>query len=112
MEKIQLKAFDRRRNRNLWFHFCYIPADLWSKYHYLTKANNLDAQIKVWLKQDFDLDIEYMDDIYEAKECIKKLYSETYPEVYLPGDGDRQGWTRVWLAAKITELLEGNHEQV
>jgi hypothetical protein len=47
-----------------------------------------------------------MDDIYEAKEYIKKLYSETYPEVYLHGEGDRQGWTRVWLTDKIKRLLE------
>lgn len=105
MEKIQLKAFDRRRNQNSWFHFCYIPEDLWEKYHYITKANNLDAQIKEWLKQDFGFEIEYMDDIYEAKEYIKKVYSEIYPEVYLHGDGDRQGWTRVWLTDKLKKLI-------
>lgn len=106
MEKIQLKAFDRRRNQNSWFHFCYIPKDLWKQYNYITKANNMDAQIKEWLKQDFGFTIEYMDDIYEAKEYIKKLYSKAYPDVYLPGEGDRQGWTRVWLTDKIKRLLE------
>ena len=108
MEKIQLKAFDRRRNRNSWFHFCYIPKELWEKYNYVTKATNLDAQIKEWLKQDFSFEVEYMDDIYEAKEYIKKLYSEVYPEVYLDGEGDRQGWTRVWLTNKLKTLLEEN----
>lgn len=106
MEKIQLKAFDRRRNQNSWFHFCYIAKDLWKRYNYVTKANNMDALVKEWLKQDFNLTIEYMEDIYEAKERIKELYSRAYPEVYLPGDSDRQGWTRVWLTNKLKELLE------
>lgn len=106
MEKIQIRAFDRRRNQNFWFHFCYIPKELWEKYQYVFHTNNMDAQIKAWLKQDFDLDVTYMDDIYEAKERIKALYAEVYPDVYLPGEGDRQGWTRVWLTAKITKLLE------
>lgn len=66
----------------------------------------MDAQIKAWLKQDFDFKIEYMEDIYEAKEHIKRRYAEIYPDVYLANDGDRQGWTRVWLADKINKLTE------
>ena len=65
----------------MWFHFCYIPKALWEKYHYVTRANNLDIQIKEWLQQDFNCVVEYMDDIYEAKECIKQLYAKLYPEV-------------------------------
>lgn len=110
MEKIQIKAFDRRRNQNCWFHFCYIPTNLWREYTQAFKTNNVDAQIKLWLKEDFGLTVEYMDDIYEAKESIKKVYAEAYPEVYLHGDGDRQGWARVWLSEKIKRLLEENHE--
>lgn len=106
MEKIQLKAFDRRRNQNAWFHFCYISKSLWLKYKERFQVVNLDAQIKEWLKQDFDFDVEYVEDIYEAKEHIKKLYAEVYPEVYLANEGDRQGWTRVWLTAKINKILE------
>ena len=110
MEKIQLKAFDRRRNQNFWFHFCYLPHDVWLKYREVFQEDtNLDAQIKAWLKQDFDFEIEYMEDVYEAKEHIKRLYAEVYPEVYLPTEGDRQGWARVWLTAKINKLLEEHH---
>lgn len=106
MEKIQIRAFDRRRNQNSWFHFCYVPKDVWERYREYSLASNLDAQVKAWLKQDFNLDIVYMDDIYEAKELIKKLYAEAYPHLYLQGDSDRQGWTRVWLTEKINKLLE------
>lgn len=106
MEKIQLKAFDRRRNQNFWFHFCYIPKDIWLKYKNKFNIPNLDAQIKAWLKQDFDFEVVYMDDIYEAKDQIKKLYAEVYPEVFLENEGDRQGWTRVWLTQKIKHALE------
>lgn len=109
MEKIQLRAFDRRRNQCVWFHFCYLPDEVWEKCAQL-KLTNLDAQIKVWLKQDFNFDVANMEDIYEAKELIKKLYAEVYPDVYLPGGGDRQGWTRVWLTGKINKWLEDmNH---
>lgn len=110
MEKIQLKAFDGRRNQNFWFHFCYIADDLWKRYRDTFHVRNMDAQIKVWLEQDFDLEIECMEDVSKAKECIKKLYSEVYPEIYTPSDSDRQGWCRVWLTNKVTQLLGDCHE--
>ena len=109
MEKIQLKAFDRRRNQNFWFHFCYLPEDIWVKYRQIAPGN-MDAQIKAWLKQDFDLDIINMEDVYTAKDLIKQVYAEAYPEVFLQNEGDRQGWTRVWLTGKIKRLLEETHE--
>lgn len=109
MEKIQLKAFDRRRNQNVWFHFCYIPKEVCAKYKAKVKTANMDAQIKAWLKQDFDFEITHMEDIYEAKEHIKKMYAKAYPDVFLNSEGDRQGWTRVWLTTKITQLLEENN---
>lgn len=106
MRKIQLRLFDGRRNQNFWFHFCYVPKDLWMKYAEKFKVTNLDAQVKAWIKQDFDFDVVYMDDIYQAKERIKKLYAEVYPDVFLNSDGDRQGWARVWLTDKIKHALE------
>ena len=108
MEKIQLKAFDRRRNQQCWFHFCYLPTDTCMPYKSKFKSTNMDALIKSWLKQDFDLDVVNMEDVYTAKELIKKLYAEVYPEVFLESEGDRQGWTRVWLTNKIKHLLEVN----
>ena len=105
MEKIQLRAFDRRRNQNFWFHFCYIPKAVWLRYKERFQVANLDAQVKAWLKQDFDFEVEYMEDIYEAKEHIKKLYAKVYPDVYLDNEGDRQGWARVWLTEKINNIL-------
>lgn len=110
MEKIQLKAFDGRRNQNFWFHFCYIADEVWARYTAQYPSNNMDNQVKYWLKQDFDFDVTTMEDVYYAKDLIKKLYAEVYPDVYLPGVGDRQGWTRVWLTAKINKLLEEHHE--
>ena len=106
MEKIQIKAFDRRRNQNFWFHFCYISDEVWARYQEVFPSPNMDAQVKEWLKHDFNLDVEDMEDVYKAKDCIKQIYAEAYPEVYLHGEGDRQGWTRVWLTAKINRLLE------
>jgi hypothetical protein len=105
MEKIQLKAFDARRNQNFWFHFCYIPQDVWALYKQIAPGN-MDAQIKAWIKQDFNFDIVTADDVYKAKELIKGIYAEAYPEVFLQNEGDRQGWTRVWLTQKIKRLLE------
>lgn len=106
MKKIQLKAFDRRRNQNSWFHFCYISDDLWKEYTSVTGVNNIDSQVKMWLKQDFNFEIKYVEDIYEARDLIKKLYADMYPNLYLDSEGDRQGWSRVWLTAKINDLLE------
>ena len=108
MEKIQLKAFDRRRNQQCWFHFCYLPPEACIPYKNRFKTMNMDSLIKSWLKQDFGLDVVDMEDVYTAKEHIKKLYAEVYPEVYLENEGDRQGWTRVWLTNKIKHLLEVN----
>lgn len=110
MEKIQIRAFDRRRNQNFWFHFCYVTEDLWNRYKTKFRVTNIDSQLKEWLKQDFDLDIYYLEDVYEAKERIKQKYSVLYPEVFIKNESDRQGWSRVWLTSKITELLEDNHE--
>lgn len=111
MEKIMVKLFDRRRNQKIWFHFCYLPDFVWEKYHTKYPAKlNLDAEIKEWIKQDFDVEMEYVDDIYEAKERIKDKYSATYPAVFLKSESDRQGWSRVWLTEKINNLLEENNE--
>ena len=106
MEKIQLKAFDGRRNQLCWFHFCYLPTEVCMPYKSKFKTINMDSLIKSWVKQDFDFEIVNMEDVYTAKELIKKLYAEMYPEVYLENAGDRQGWTRVWLTNKIKHLLE------
>lgn len=106
MRKIQLKLFDGRRNQNFWFHFCYIPIDIWEQYQSKYKVNNMDVQIKEWLKQDFNLEVVHMTDLAKAKDCIKQLYAKTYPEVFLDTEGDRQGWARVWLTEKIKTLLE------
>lgn len=72
------------------------------------KTYNMDALIKAWLKQDFNFEVIYMEDIYEAKELIKQKYSKMYPEVFIANEGDRQGWSRVWLAEKVKTLLEVN----
>lgn len=109
MRKIQLKLFDGRRNQNFWFHFCYIPMDIWEKYQSKYKVNNMDVQIKEWIKQDFGFDVTHMIDLDKAKDCIKKKYAKAYPQVFLQADSDRQGWTRVWLTEKIKTLLEENN---
>lgn len=104
MEKIQIKAFDRRRNQNFWFHFCYLTDDVWAKYK-AKSSGNMDDLVKAWLLEDFGFEVVTMEDVYTAKDLIKKVYAEAYPEVYLHAEGDRQGWTRVWLTSKITKLL-------
>ena len=109
MRKIQLTLFDGRRNQNYWFHFCYIPMDIWEQYQSKYKVNNMDVQIKEWIKQDFGLDVTHMMDLDKAKDYIKKKYAEAYPQVFLQADSDRQGWTRVWLTEKIKTLLEENN---
>lgn len=106
MKKIQIKLFDGRRNQNFWFHFCYIPEDVWFKYTDRYRVNNIDSQIKAWIKQDFDFEVKHMNDLEKVKSFIKKLYAEVYPEVFLDSEGDRQGWTRVWLTEKIKHMLE------
>lgn len=106
MKKIQLRAFDRRRNQNFWFHFCYIPKELWEQYKSKFNVLNMDNHIKEWLKQDFGFELIYMEDIYEAKELIKQKYSKMYPDVFIANEGDRQGWSRVWLAEKVKKMLE------
>lgn len=109
MEKIIVKAFDRRRNQIFWFHFCYLPKDLWNKCRDILNTKNLDTQIKEWVKQDFNFDINTMEDVYEAKDLIKQHCAECYPEIFLDNEGDRQGWARVWLTAKLIRMLEDNH---
>lgn len=109
MRKIQLRLFDNRRNQNFWFHFCYIPKELWEKYQEIFKVNNMDAQVKEWLKQDFGLEVARMSDLSVAKNCIKDMYAKSHPDIFLSGESDRQGWTRVWLSNKIKTLLEENN---
>ena len=106
MRKIQLKLFDVRRNQNFWFHFCYIPQELWKQYQNKYKVNNMDVQVKDWIKQDFGFEVTHMEDIQKAKDAIKEKYSQMYPQVFLGSESDRQGWARVWLTEKITKLLE------
>ena len=106
MKKIQLRLFDPSRNQNFWFHFCYIESSLWEKYKSTYNVLNLDSQVKDWLMEDFRFEAINMEDIYLAKDLIKRMYAEAYPDVFLPNDGDRQGWTRVWLTAKLKKLLE------
>ena len=93
-----------------WFHFCYLPDDVWKKYREHFPNTHIDTQVKAWIYQDFNLKMLSMEDVYTAKDLIKKLYAEVYPDVYLPGClGDRQGWSRVWLTGKITSALEAQH---
>lgn len=66
----------------------------------------MDTQVKEWLEQDFGLKVTHMEDINAAKDSIKNLYSEAHPDIFLDTEGDRQGWTRVWLSGKIKKLLE------
>ena len=108
MKKIQLRLFDAKRNQNYWFHFCYIPEYIWGKYQSKFHVNNMDTTIKTWIKEDFELEVIRMEDIYEVKERIKKIYGQLHPDIFLEGDSDRQGWTRVWLCAKMKKLLEDN----
>lgn len=105
MEKIQIKAFDRRRNQNIWVHFCYIADDIWTAYQNAFGKVNMDSQVKTWLKEEFDFEIATIEDVYKAKDLIKQVYATTYPDVYLHTEGDRQGWTRVWLTGKINNML-------
>jgi hypothetical protein len=109
VKKIQLRLFDGRRNQNFWFHFCYIPRELWIQCKDTLGIANLDSQVKLWINQDFGLDIVHMDDMYKVKQCIKDMYSKRYPEVFLDSDSDRQGWVRVWLTEKIKAMLEENN---
>ena len=106
MEKIQIRVFDTRKKQYYWMHFCYLQNSYASRYRQKTFSTNMDAHIKAWLKQDFGLDVVTMDDVYKAKELIKKRYAELYPDVFLENEGDRQGWSRVWLTEKINKLLE------
>lgn len=110
MRKIQIKLFDERRNQNFWFHFCYLSDELWEQYQGVFKSNNMDTQIKEFIKQDFGLSVANMADVNQAKDMIKSLYAESHPDIFLAGKGDRQGWTRVWLSSKIKRLLEEKNE--
>ena len=109
MKKIQVKLFDNRRNQNFWFHFCYVSKDLWEEFREVFKVNNIDTQVKEWLKQDFGIEISRIDDLSTAKDCIKSVYAKSYPDIFLSGESDRQGWTRVWLSNKMKTLLEENN---
>lgn len=109
MKKIQLRLFDGRRNQNFWFHFCYIPKDLWVKCKDVLGITNLDSYVKLWIQQDFGLELIHLADIYKVKQAIKEVYSKRYPEIFLENEGDRQGWVRVWLVEKIKTLLEENN---
>ena len=106
MKKIQLRLFDGRRNQNFWFHFCYIPRELWVKCREVLGIQNLDTTIKLWIKRDFGITVVHMNDLYEVKKAIKDKYSKLYPTIYLESESDRQGWIRVWLTENIEALLE------
>lgn len=106
MKKIQIRLFDRRRNQNFWFHFCYIPEDLWTQYQEKFKILNMDLHLKVWLNEDFGITVTHMEDLSVVKECVKNKYSKEYPNIFLESESDRQGWTRVWLTEKIKQALE------
>jgi hypothetical protein len=109
MKKIHIKLFDGRRNQNFWFHFCYIQRELWDEFKERFKVGNMDAQIKLWIAQDFGLVVLHMNDLHEVKNLIKERYSELYPDIYLESEGDRQGWVRVWLTDKMKRMLEENN---
>ena len=106
MKKILIRLFDRRRNQNFWFHFCYIPQDLWAQYQEKFNIMNIDLPIKEWLKEDFGIKVTHMEDLGIVKECVKNKYSKEYPDIFLESESDRQGWTRVWLTEKIRQALE------
>ena len=80
--------------------------NLWEKYQSKFQVLNMDNHIKEWIKQDFGYDMITMEDMVKAKNSIKSIYAEQYPDIYLDSEGDRQGWVRVWLSDKITKLLE------
>ena len=80
---------------------------------YQDKVNckNMDAQVKQWLLEDFNITLVTLEDLYPAKEQIKKKYAELYKDVFLESESDRQGWTRVWLSEKIRKFVEENNTE-
>ena len=89
----------------VWRHFCYVPTDLVAEYE--KSGSKLSDAIIKWAKEDTGISICSLDTLKTAKNNIKALYKEKYPDMYLEGETDSQGWARLWVIEHIKEEI--NH---
>lgn len=98
LRKIQIKL-----NNGDWTDFCYAVKCVTEEF----SNSALQPLIQKWAKTDFGLyPVDTREALMELKTRILQVYRAKYPELYLTGNIDVQGWTRVWLTEHIKKEQE------
>lgn len=109
LKKIQIKVIDSTTDKVTWEHIAYASAELYDKFLKEMGCSREDyaKYISKWAYQDFNYktNMAYKQDIAVLKNIIRERYREVYPNIFIDGNTDRQGWTRTWLTKKMEQEL-------
>lgn len=108
--KFLLKVLDEDKDRLVWEHLCYAPADLYLEYlkKFHLERNEMGEAIAHWAREDFNFDLPMTTakDIAILRALVLDKYKSAYPHlVRSPQHTDRQGWIRVWVSTHMEKDL-------
>lgn len=94
----------------VWRHFCYVPTELLNKYK--KTGVELSDKILSWANLDTGIGIADLDSLKAAKDRIRALYKQKYPDLYMENEIDKQGWNRLWVIEHIREELKNEQNTI
>lgn len=110
--KYQVKIQGGRSGSQLkWAHLGYISDELKERFDKNKNKKGWDNNrwVEKWAWEDFELmQIHKTENFELLKNKIQDMYKRIYPEIYVstgPSGMDRQGWSRVWVTAKMMREL-------
>jgi hypothetical protein len=93
------------KGQKVWRHFCYAPSALVLQFENTVHKKLSDAVLE-WAERDAGIAVTDSKSLKEFKDKIKDIYCHRYPDMFLGGDTDSQGWTRLWVVEHIKEELK------
>lgn len=86
-------------------HFCYIPANLYTKFKQVTGVSSpkLKDYVERWIYDDYSIRVHITtyDEVVSARNLICQRFRQGYPELFILGDNTGNptiyGVIRMWL---------------
>lgn len=102
----------RSKTESGWTHLAYVPLDINKKFMVATKRKFMDYNqwLNKWAEKDFGIKrVEFWEDLYQLRQCVRDRYRELYPELHLIEEDaktDQYGWMRVWIVTHMMREIK------
>lgn len=110
LKKIQIKVIDSKTDKMSWEHISYVSAELYDRFlkEMDCSREEFARYVAKWAYQDFNYKttMAYKQDITILKSLVRERYRSIYPNIFIDGNTDRQGWMRTWLSKKMEAELK------